>query len=77
MSEARVEAYEKHKEDLKKLRIVIKKYCREEYDSFFRVMADNNYSGYVGSVNSDKNKIRRNRQAKKESYKAFWNETKR
>lgn len=83
LSEARVEAYNKHKEDLEKLRIVIKKYCREEYNSYFRVMSDNNYSGYIGSVNSDKEKSsnhgkkRRNHEAKKENYKAFWNETKR
>lgn len=77
LSEARVEAYEKHKADLEKLRTVIKKYCKEEYNSYFRVMADNNYSGYIGSVNSDKDKKRRNRHAKKESYKDFWNETKR
>lgn len=83
LSEARVEAYKKHKDDLEKLRAVIKKYCKEEYNAYFRVMADNNYSGYVGSVNSDKGKNsnntkkRRNRDAKKENYKAFWNETKR
>lgn len=83
LSEARVEAYNKHKEDLEKLRIVIKKYCKEEYNSYFRVMSDNNYSGYIGSVNSDKEKSsnhgkkRRNHEAKKENYKAFWNETKR
>lgn len=83
LSEARVETYKKHKEDLDKLRSVIKKYCKEEYNSYFRIMADNNYSGYVGSVNCDKEnssnngKKRRNRDAKKENYKAFWNETKR
>ena len=83
LSEARVEAYNKHKEDLEKLRIVIKKYCKKEYNSYFRVMSDNNYSGYIGSVNSDKEKSsnhgkkRRNHEAKKENYKAFWNETKR
>ena len=40
-------------------------------------MGDNNYSGYVGSVNSGKEKIRRNRNAKKDAYKAFWTEIKR
>lgn len=77
LSQARVAAYEKHAEDLKLLRKVIKKYCPEQYDAYFRVMADNNYSGYVGSVNSGKEKIRRNRNGKKEGYKAFWSETKR
>ena len=77
LSQAKVATYNKHAEDLKILRKVIKKYCPEQYDSYFRVMADNNYSGYVGSVNSGKEKTRRNRNAKKESYKLFWNETKR
>lgn len=77
LSQARVETYEKHKEDLKKLRYVMKKYCKDEYDAYFRTMTDHNYSGYVGSVNSGKEKIRRNRGAKKEAYKAFWKETKR
>ncbi len=77
LSQARVETYEKHKEDLKKLRHVIKRYCRDEYDTYFRTMTDHNYSGYVGTVNSGKEKIRRNRGAKKEAYKAFWKETKR
>lgn len=77
LSQARVASYDKHAEDLDRLRKVIRKYCKEDYDNFFRIMADNNYSGYVGSVNSGKEKTRRNRNAKKESYKAFWNEIKR
>lgn len=80
LSEARVKSYDKHKSDLKKLQYVFKTYAKEEYDRFFRVMADNNYSGYVGSVNSDrekqgtKGKLRRNRKASDE---AFFRETKR
>lgn len=76
LSQARVAAYEKHASDLKLLRKVIREYCPEQYDGYFRVMADNNYSGYIGSVNSGKEKIRRNRNAKKEAYKGFWSETK-
>lgn len=77
LSQARVASYEKHAQDLRRLRTVIKKYCVEEYDNYFRVMADNNYSGYIGSVNSGKEKQRRNHNATKENYKAFWSETKR
>ena len=77
LSQARVESFKKHGEDLDRLKSVVKKYCREQYDSYFRIMGDDNYSGYVGTVNSGKEKERRNRKAKKESYKAFWSETKR
>lgn len=74
LSEARIKSYEKHKADLKKLQYVVKTYAKDKYDGFFRVMADNNYSGYVGSVNSDKErdkekqKIRRNRKASDEAF---------
>lgn len=77
LSQARVASYEKHGADLKKLRGVIRKYCPDMYDSYFRSMADNNYSGYIGSVNAGKEKVRRNRNAGKDNYKAFWAETKR
>lgn len=59
LSVARVEEYEKHKDDLKILKKVIKEYSIEEYNNFFRVMADNNYSAYVNSVNSNKESTRR------------------
>lgn len=76
LSQARVAIYEKHAEDLSKLRAVIKKYCPECYDDYFRVMATDNYSGYIGSVNSGKEKVRRGgHDAKKEAYKSFWKKT--
>ena len=62
LSEARVELYEEHKNDLDMLQQVLKKYDKNAYDEMFRVMKDGNYSAYVGSVNArGKNKkIRRN-----------------
>ena len=68
ISFARVESYNKHKDDLIKLKRVIKKYQEDEYDNCFRSMNDVNYSGYVGSVNSNKAKQRRNRKASEESF---------
>ena len=50
LSQARVASYEKHKSDLKKLRMAIKKYCPHKYDAYFRVMAKDNYSGYVETL---------------------------
>lgn len=59
LSEARVELYEEHQRDLKKLKTVLKKYNPEAYHDMFRVMKDGNYSAYVGSVNSSDTVIRR------------------
>lgn len=65
---ARVVSYEKHKEDLKKLKMVLIKYAPEEYEYCFRTMENDNYSGYVGSVNCKKVKLRRNRKASSEDF---------
>lgn len=57
LSQARVASYTKHKEDLKLLKEVIKKYCgKKEYDKFFNSDADGSYASYVGSYNSKKRK---------------------
>lgn len=61
ISEARVKLYDKHAADLEILKKVYKKYDNVSYNEMFRIMADNNYSAYVGSVNSEKcqGKVRR------------------
>lgn len=65
---ARVSSYEKHKEDLRSLKAVMQKYAPEEYEYCFRTMKNDNYSGYVGSVNCKKVKARRNRKASSEDF---------
>lgn len=73
LSQARVASYEKHKEDLKLLKYVIKKYCcKDDYDSFFNSDADGSYASYVGSYNS-KTKQRRvgSKRSSEELYKAI------
>ncbi|SFB70257.1 type II CRISPR RNA-guided endonuclease Cas9 [Butyrivibrio sp. YAB3001] len=60
LSIARVNLYNSHHEDLILLKKILKKYSKSAYESFFRKMSDGNYSAYVGSVNSDKEKVRRN-----------------
>lgn len=60
LSQARVADYQKHKGDLKLLQALVREYVPEEYDKFFRIMEKDNYSAYVGSVNSKKEKKRRN-----------------
>lgn len=60
LSEARVEQYEEHKKDLDMLQHVMKKYDKQAYNQMFRVMKEDNYSAYVGSVNAHGKKERRN-----------------
>lgn len=68
LSYARVELYDKHKKDLEILKKVIKEYAVDEYDKLFRVMDSNNYSSYVGSVNSGKEKCRRGAKASRDEF---------
>ncbi|MBO6271350.1 type II CRISPR RNA-guided endonuclease Cas9 [bacterium] len=60
ISDARVSDYKSHGEDLVLLKKILKKYSKDDYDEFFRKMGEGNYSAYVGSVNSDIEKKRRN-----------------
>lgn len=60
LSEARVELYEEHKNDLDLLQKVLKRYDMKAYDKMFRIMEDGNYSAYVGSVYAHGKRIRRN-----------------
>ncbi len=76
LSQARVTLYENHKEDLKILKDVIKKYCdKDEYDSFFNSDADGSYASYVGSYNS-KIKQRRVGNKDKRSLECLYKEIK-
>ncbi len=70
LSSARVKSFEKHAADLKCLKEVYKKYAKGHYNKMFRVMEDNNYSSYVGSVNSEKEqgKVRRGAKNKTEDF---------
>lgn len=52
--EARVEDYEKHKEDLKKLKYIYKKYLsKDDYIRMFKSGEKGTYSAYVNSFNSN------------------------
>lgn len=66
ISDARVKSYEKHAQDLKLLKALYKQYGRGMYNKMFRIMEDNNYSAYVGSVNSEKENGKVRRGAKKD-----------
>lgn len=64
LSEARVDMYKKHHDDLRLLKRVIKKYASDQYDTLFRLDEDGSYSAYVGSVNS-REKLRRSMKNRK------------
>ncbi|MCR5837612.1 MAG: type II CRISPR RNA-guided endonuclease Cas9 [Lachnospiraceae bacterium] len=59
LSQARVESYNKHAEDLALLKKYYKENIPEKYDEMFRIMGEANYSAYVGSVQSKKEETRR------------------
>lgn len=66
LSQARVDSYNKHKKDLEILKRLYKTYAPKEYSSMFRKMRNQNYSAYVGSVNSGKEVIRRGGKGKRD-----------
>lgn len=59
LSSARVSSYEKHQYDLSILKVLFKENAPAQYDDMFRLMDENNYSSYVGSVNFKKEQERR------------------
>ncbi len=65
LSDARINDYNKHKDDLRKLKKVIRKYCSQnDYYSLFKSTDEGSYSAYVNSTNSKK-KYRRNLKGRK------------
>lgn len=66
LSMARVASYEKHKEDLKILKKVIRKYCKDDYDGMFRDLEAGNYSAYVGKSFTNGVHYRRNVKGRKQ-----------
>ena len=65
ISDGRIVSYEKHAADLALLKLLYNKYCKDKYDGMFRTMGECNYSSYVGSVNSNIEKTRRNPDSEK------------
>lgn len=59
LSDSRVEMYERHRQDLQDLKLLLAEYDKDAYEKIFRTMDIGSYSAYVGSVNSHGNKIRR------------------
>ena len=52
ISEAKVDVYNQHKEDLAWLKYFVKKYLKKDYNQIFRFAEGNNYVAYSGNVKS-------------------------
>lgn len=59
ISEAKVAVYEKHRNDLAKLKYLVKKYAAGSYDELFRTGDKVSYSSYVGNYKSMKEGAKR------------------
>ena len=70
ISDARIALYEKHAQDLKVLKMLLKQKGQEAYDRFFRTEEDGTYGDYVGSTVND-GKVRR-RGGKKHTREDFY-----
>lgn len=79
ISESMIDSYERHKSDLKKLKIYIKTYHKEKYNEVFRIVKKpdekgklkyfSNYVNYIGKTNSKNNSINLPRCSKSDFYK--------
>lgn len=70
ISQAKVKQYEEHKNDLKQLKKLIRKYCdRSVYGQMFR-KSQNNYSSYVGNFKSYQKEDEKKKTTREEFYKS-------
>ncbi len=61
LSVAKVNSYNRHQEDLKRLKTMVRKYCPEEYKNCFSLVLPDNYCAYVGlcKTGGKKRKVKR------------------
>lgn len=52
ISSSKVAIYERHQEDLRMLKRIVKKYCPKQYNEIFRKASAGNYVAYSGNVKS-------------------------
>lgn len=77
LSIAKVNSYEKHKKDLRLLKDLVKKYCPNQYDEFFKIGFDKkdgkdkkyNYCTYIGKYKKNGKKFSVSRCTQEEFYK--------
>lgn len=69
LSIAKVNSYNKHQKDLKRLKAMIRKYCPAEYKNCFSVVLPDNYCAYVGFYRSGNKKRKVKRCTQDDFYK--------
>lgn len=71
LSVAKVNSYEKHRSDLQTLKKLVRKYCPEEYTSYFASAASGNYCAYIGTYQKNGKKIQVKRCSQDDFYKTL------
>jgi CRISPR-associated endonuclease Csn1 len=71
LSVAKVNSYQKHGNDLRILRRLIREYCPEDYKIFFSSAGKDNYCAYVGSLKKNGKKQQIKRCSQEDFYKAL------
>lgn len=71
LSVAKVKIYEKHHRDLQRLKALVKKYRREDYNSFFSSVSGDNYCAYIGFCRKNGKKKQVKRCSREDFYKSL------
>lgn len=71
LSVAKVSAYQKHGNDLQRLRTLVREYCPDHYKSFFSTPGKDNYCAYVGNTKKNGKKQQVKHCTQEEFYKAL------
>lgn len=69
VSVAKVAIYEKHRQDLRELKELVKKYCKEEFKPFFVLEGKDNYCAYIGDRIETQKKLRLAKCSQEDFYK--------
>lgn len=69
LSVAKVAIYEKHRQDLRELKELVKKYCKEEFKPFFVLEGKDNYCAYIGDRIETQKKLRLAKCSQEDFYK--------
>ena len=71
LSVAKVKIYEKHHRDLQRLKALVKKYRREDYNRFFSSVSGDNYCAYIGFCRKNGKKKQVKRCSREDFYKSL------
>lgn len=72
ISNSKIKAYEKHKNDLKLLKNIIKEYCPKKYNEIFRDTNGENYVAYAGKLVIDSKKHYTPQCKREKFYEYIW-----